>query len=449
MKPDFSDVTKTVGLTQTLAVRSGEIYVLSGSDAGRIVRIDSPTFAIGSGPNAQLRLSDVGVSREHVRLATLPEGVLVQDANSKNGTWIGTMRVDRAILSANATLTVGDVTLEVRVDAGPTALTISSATRFGAAVGFSAAMRSVFAYLEKAAAADVTVLFEGENGVGKEILASAVHAVSPRAAQPFVTVDCGAIPESLLESELFGHERGAFTGADRPKVGLFQQADGGTLFLDEVGELPVNLQPKLLRALELREVRPVGSNVARPVDIRIVAATNRNLRDQIARGSFREDLFYRLAVARVGVPALRERSEDVVPLATSLLREITNDAEVELPREVAAMFLAHTWPGNVRELKNAVRRFALLGARDQNELFEGSMGTVRDGVEAFEDLSDLPLHEARQKVIDKLESHYFPAVLAKSGGNVSRAAEHAKIARSSFYRILERVRGDGSSSSED
>ncbi len=448
MKADFADETKTAAaLTQLLALRSGEIHVTRGSSAGLVVRLDSPTFAIGSGPNAQLRLTDVGISREHVRLSMLPDGVLVQDAGSKNGTWAGTMRIDRVTVSSNVVLSIGDASFEVRVDAGSTPLTISTHTQFGNAVGFSPAIRAVFAYLAKAAEADVTILLEGENGVGKEVLAKAIHQMSSRSNGAFVTVDCGAIPPSLIESELFGHERGAFTGAERAKIGLFQQADGGTLFLDEIGELPLDLQPKLLRALEQREVRAVGSNKARPIDIRVIAATNRNLKEQVASGAFREDLFYRLAVARVRVPALRERPEDVVPLGTRLLRETTKDANVNLPPDVAAMFRAHTWPGNVRELKNAVRRFALLGARDEGELFEGIVDSVTR--EAPEDLSDLPLHEARQRVTDRLEMAYFPAVLAKSGGNVSKAAEHAKIARSSFYRILERVRGDGSTPDDE
>jgi transcriptional regulator with PAS, ATPase and Fis domain len=436
------DVTETRSdpATRILSLRSAEIHVVKGPDEGVRVRIDGPTFTIGSGADAHLRLADSGVSREHVRLAMLPDGIEIKDAGSKNGTWIGTMRVDRAVVSADVVLTIGDSTIEIRVDAARTPITISDATEFGDAIGVSAAMRHVFAYLERAASADVTVLLEGENGVGKEVLASGLHTRSQRATGPFVPVDCGAIPANLVESELFGHERGAFTGAERTHVGMFQQANGGTLFLDEIGELPLELQPKLLRALEQREIRAVGSTVSRPVDIRVVAATNRNLKELVQRGAFREDLFYRLAVARIRVPPLRERADDVVPLATRFLAELTGVPEAALPRDVVGMFRAHTWPGNVRELKNAVRRFALLGARDRTDLLDEMEARAHGS--AVDDLSHLPLLEARRRVVERLEAAYFPAVLARVSGNISKAAEHAGIARSSFYRVLDRTRGE-------
>ena len=446
MTRDANEGTETVGATATLPLRSGELRVTRGARAGDAVRLEGPTFSVGSGPSAQLRLQDSGVSREHLRLTAMPHGILVQDAGSKNGTWSGTLRVERVVVTTTLALNLGGASLEIHVDSAPTPLAVSPRTHFGEAIGVSPAMRVVFGYLERAAALDVTILLEGENGVGKEVLANAIHAASPRAKRPFVTVDCGAIPGNLLESELFGHERGAFTGADQAKVGLFQQADGGTLFLDEVGELPIELQPKLLRAIEQREVRPVGGNVARPLDIRIVAATNRDLKDQVSRGLFREDLYYRLAMARVRVPSLRERSEDVLPIALKLLRDVTKGAQRELPHDVAALFNAHSWPGNVRELRNAIGRFALLGARDEGELFEGIGGGASA---ASEDLSDLPLHRARQVVVDRLEARYLPAVLAKHDGNVSKAAEHAQIARSSFYRLLARFRGDAPGAEED
>ena len=445
MKPDFFDETQTVALIRSLAVIAGELHVTSGNEAGTTVRIDSPSFTIGSGSTATLRLTDKGISREHVRIATLPTGILIQDAGSKNGTWIGTMRIDRVTVSSSVTLKVGDATLEVRIDAKPSALTISEDTRFGDALGFSPAIRAVFAYLLRAASSDVSILLEGENGVGKEVLANAVHRASSRAKGPFVTVDCAAIPSNLFESELFGYERGAFTGADRDKMGLFEEANGGTLFLDELGELPIDVQPKLLRALEQREVRSVGGTTSRPLDIRVIAATNRNLKEQIASRAFREDLYYRLAVAQVRIPALRERSEDIVPLATQFLREISNEPGRDLPRDVGLMFATHTWPGNVRELKNAVRRFVYLGATDEGALFEGGLALTPG---SHEDLSHLSYGEARQLVVERMEEVYFPAILRRSEGNVSRAAGLAKLARSSFYRIMDRLGTDVGETSE-
>ncbi|HEY8038965.1 MAG TPA: sigma 54-interacting transcriptional regulator, partial [Polyangiaceae bacterium] len=277
---------------------------------------------------------------------------------------------------------------------------------------------------------------------GKEVLARAVHGHSARAAGPLVAVDCGAIPAGLVESELFGHERGAFTGATHARSGVFEQADGGTLFLDEIGELPIDLQPKLLRVLEMREVRPVGGRGARAVDVRIVAATNRRLAEATGAGEFRRDLFYRLAVARVVVPPLRDRREDILPLARSFLRASTADARAELPADLAAMLASYAWPGNVRELRNVIERWALLGVRDARALFDAA------GLEphaAPEDLSRLSYHEARRRVLERFERAYLPKVLEDAGGVVARAAEHAQVARPSFYRMLERVqlaRGD-------
>jgi len=435
---DFTETRSHVGL-RTLAVRSAQLRVLEGPDAGLAVRIDAPTFTIGSGADATLRLQDSGVSREHLRLATLPDGVQVEDAGSKNGTWIAGMRIHRVVLSADAVVTIGKSTIEILVDAERTPLTVSETTVFGDALGASPAMRHLFAYLETVARTDVTLLLEGENGVGKEVLASAVHARSPRREAPFVAVDCGAIPRDLVESELFGHERGAFTGAHRAHAGLFAEAHGGTLFLDEIGELPIEMQPKLLRALERREIRAVGSSTPRAVDIRVLAATNRTLREAVKQGTFREDLYYRLAVARVRVPPLRERADDVIPLATRFLVEVTGDAEAKLPPEVVGMFRSHGWPGNVRELKNAVRRLALLGARTRVDVLDAIEAEVNGS--SPQDLSHLPLAEARRRVVERLENAYVPAVLERAGGNVSKAAEHAGVARSSFYRLLERTRG--------
>jgi transcriptional regulator with PAS, ATPase and Fis domain len=307
---------------------------------------------------------------------------------------------------------------------------------FGAAIGVSPAMRHLFAVLERAAQSDVTVLLEGESGVGKEVLARAIHTRSQRAGGPFVTVDCGAIPSSLIESELFGHERGAFTGATHARSGVFEQADGGTIFLDEIGELPLDLQPKLLRAIEAREVRPVGANAARAVDVRIVAATNRRLAEAAASGEFRRDLFYRLAVARIVVPPLRERREDILPLARSFVRAATRDACAELPADFAALLGSYAWPGNVRELRNVVERWALLGVRDARTLFDEA-GKVTAG--ELEDLSHLPYHEARRVVLERFERQYLPKVLSDAGGVVARAAAHAQVARPSFYRMLERL----------
>ncbi|MBI4951902.1 MAG: sigma 54-dependent Fis family transcriptional regulator [Myxococcales bacterium] len=429
--------TQEAGLGQptTLEVRAASLEVVSGPDTGRSARLDQPLFVIGSGETADLRLGDGTVSREHVHLSLSVAGLHVRDQGSKNGTWLGSVRVSEALLTADATLSLGSTTIAVRIEAASLGLPLSARQSFGAAIGVSAPMRHLFSILERAAPSDATVLLEGESGVGKEVLARAVHEHSLRATGPFVTVDCGAIPAGLVEAELFGHERGAFTGAVDARVGMFEQADGGTLFLDEIGELPLDLQPKLLRVLEMHAVHPVGGKGDRPVDVRIVAATNRRLMEAARRGEFRQDLFYRLAVVRATIPPLRDRPEDVLPIASMMLRRVARDPRVEIPPDLAAMLRSYSWPGNVRELRNVIERYNLFGARTAATLFDGAPEIPED-----ETWASLPYGDARRAALERFEERYFPAVLERAGGVVSRAAEHAKVARPSFYRMLERVR---------
>ncbi|MGZ3416327.1 MAG: sigma 54-interacting transcriptional regulator [Polyangiales bacterium] len=415
-------------------VRAADLTVRGGPDDGLEARLEIPTFVVGTGELSDLKLSDPTVSREHLRLSLEAAGVRVRDVGSRNGTWIGGVRVREALLTTSTVLTIGATSLSIHLDAGPIDLAVSQSTRFGEAIGVSPAMRRVFMLLERAARSDMTVLLEGESGVGKEILARAVHTASTRAQAPFVALDCGALSPSLIESELFGHERGAFTGAHAARHGLFEEAHGGTIFLDEIGELPLDLQPKLLRVLEEREVRPVGGRSAKPIDVRVVAATNRHLADAVEAGTFRRDLFYRLAVVLVTVPPLRDRPEDIAPLARAFLRNVLGSPEAELTEDFASMLSGYAWPGNVRELRNVIQRYALLEVRDAEALFGSTRG------DKGEDLSLLPFHEARRIAMERFERAYFPKVLARAGGVVSRAAQLAEVARPSFYRMLERVR---------
>ena len=420
----------------TLRVHAANIEVMRGPDATMRARIAQPRFVIGSGASADLRLSDDSVSREHVRVELTASGLRLIDEASTNGTWIGGMRVRDITLIADAHVVVGASTIAIHIDATKTDLPLSARASFGDAIGVSAAMRHLFANLELAAQSDVTVLLEGESGVGKEVLAQAIHSASPRASGPFVPVDCGAIPASLIESELFGHERGAFTGADRAREGVFEQANGGTLFLDEIGELPLDLQPKLLRALESRQVRPVGGRGLRNVDLRVIAATNRNLVAAAQENAFRSDLYYRLAVVRAHVPPLRDRREDILPLARAFLARVPSFASHEIEPEVAAMLVSYAWPGNVRELRNVIERYTVLGSNPA-ALFDRSM--VPGGGEG-EDLTNLCYHDARRLSLDRFERTYLPGLLAKWDSNVSRAAVAAGVGRGSLHRMLQRVR---------
>jgi len=431
-----SDETRSLGNAPTMRVRAASLHVAKGPDAGRVAKIDQPSFVVGVGPSADFRLTDTSVSREHVRISLGPSGVRVRDEGSKNGTFLGGARVHDMTLTSDAALSIGATTLTVKLATEAIDLPLSRSDRCGDAIGTSSVMRHLFARIEQAAASELTILLEGESGVGKDVLARAVHAKSARSSGPFVVADCSAIPEHLIESELFGHEKGAFTGADRARRGVFEEANGGTLFLDEIGELPIDMQPKLLRALEQREVRPVGSNAPRPVDVRVVAATNRRLAEAARTGEFRSDLFYRLAVVRLSVPPLRERAEDILPIARSMLRELTKDDSADFAPDFASMLLAYGWPGNVRELRNVIERHAVFGV-DERALWDESAPVPRTN----EELAALTYHEARKLVLDRFEEDYLPRVLERADGVVARAAELAGVARPSFYRMIERIRG--------
>jgi DNA-binding NtrC family response regulator len=299
-------------------------------------------------------------------------------------------------------------------------------------------MREFLELLQRAAGARHPVLISGESGTGKELAARALHRASGRG--PFIAVNCGALPENLLESELFGHERGAFTGADRAKPGLFEAAQGGTLFLDEIGELPLPLQPKLLRALEDGEVRRVGSNVSRNLDVRVVAATNRDLEEEVERGRVREDLFWRLNVLQLHIPPLRERPADIPLLAERFLESAREDSLSPLPRritpEVMAMLTAYPWPGNVRELRNTIQRAVTMAATEEirpDDLPPRIRETGRAAaLVAGAAQRGLPLRE--------LERSYILEILRQAGGNKSRAAEILGLDRKTLYRKIEEYR---------
>jgi DNA-binding NtrC family response regulator len=411
-----------------LELDAAELRVVGGPDKGARVRLGSTTLAIGSAPDSGLPLHDPTVSSRHAEVLVEARGYVIRDLGSKNGVLLHGWPIERAPLCDRMQLRLGRSTLQVRALGLRDAIPLVTPGTFGALVAHSVKMRAAVATLAQLAASDVTVLLEGETGAGKEVAARALHDLGARARAPFCVFDCGAVAPALIAAELFGHERGAFSGADAARAGLFEQAEGGTLFCDEIGELPLDLQPMLLRAIETRSIRRVGGAGERRCDVRVVAATNRNLEEEVRAGRFRKDLFYRLAVARLRLPPLRERPEDIPVLA----RHFAAELGVVLPVELGAVLSSHGWPGNVRELRNVIARLAAQPA-SLGELLPAA-GGARDPL--FDGARLRPLSEARGQAGDEFERRYLTEALARADGNISAAAELAGVSRQLFTKLV-------------
>jgi DNA-binding NtrC family response regulator len=407
--------------------------------------VSAPRLRVGSHPGNDLVLKHRSVSRFHLEIEAGPSGFRVRDLESTNGTFLNGIRIHDAFLPERATLRVAKVSLEFSLTGGSVEIPAERAEELHGLLGCSTAMREVFALLARAAPSDATVLIDGESGTGKERAAIALHAASRRARGPLVVVDCAALPATLLESELFGHERGAFTGAVARSQGRFQEASGGTLFLDEIGELPLELQPKLLRAIESRVVRRLGGSAAEPVDVRLVAATNRDLAREVNRGSFREDLYYRLAVVRITLPPLRARLEDIPVLVGHFVRgalraeparaeEILAGVSEENWRRLASL----RWPGNVRELRNFIERTLIMSSGPLVVDEAPPVAAPSPGPLAVD--LDRPLTLLKRELLEQVEREYLQGQLARHG-NISAAARAAGMDRMNFKRLLKKHRG--------
>ncbi len=411
--------------------------VLSGSAKGtsRLIR---EVLRIGKASDNDLVLADDTVSRHHCELSWARDGIHVHDLGSTNGTKVQGARVTEAVASPGSVLKVGEVEIILRASVRSAEVLPSDKTRFGDALGKSLAMRTIFAVLERIAPTDATVLFEGETGTGKDVLARATWTQSLRAAGPFVVVDCGAVSYSLLESELFGHERGAFTGAVASRQGAFELCDGGTLFLDEIGELPLDVQPKLLRALETREFRRVGGNRTLKTDVRVIVATKRNLEKEVQGGRFREDLYFRLAVVPITVAPLRSRREDIPILVESMLAAAGHGLSVS--QETMNALSAHDWPGNVRELRNVLDRAVYMArASGQTELTLVTLPTSPAAIgDAFQFDEARSYRETRAKYDAEFERRYVKWLLGRHGNNVSAAAREAKMDRKHLHDMAKK-----------
>jgi transcriptional regulator with GAF, ATPase, and Fis domain len=408
-----------------------------GRPQGRIVVEEGDLCRVGSHASNDLVLADPQVSQFHCKLRMTDGTWRIADLGSRNGTRVDGVRVRDADLPLPAChLGLGASVVRVRELGAVDFTDVPPGERFGALVGSSLPMRRLFSILERVAASDATVLLEGESGTGKEVIATELVQRGPRAEGPLVIVDCSAISPSLAESELFGHARGAFTGADRDRLGAFEAAHGGTVLLDEIGELPLAIQPKLLRALEAREIRRVGETRARKIDVRVIAATNRTLEVEVNQRRFREDLYFRLSVVTVRVPPLRERLADV-PLLTSVFLDALDapDAHRLFTPAVLEEMSRHDWPGNVRELRNYIERTVVLrAARPASQ--SGARRAARPNGSSVD--LDVPFRVGKEAVIEQFDRAYLTALIAWSEGNVSQAARRAGMDRIHLHRLLQR-----------
>ncbi len=425
-------ITKVADQTRTFAraVTREPLPVRIRADGveGAPYLLQHGSCVIGAGQDADLVLEDDTVSRRHVELRLVPEGVELVDLGSRNGTFYLEQRVQQIVLSPGSRIRLGRVELCLEADALER---LATDDRYGDLIGSSAAMRRVYAVLERLEGSLVSVLIGGESGTGKEVAARMLHERSMVAKGPFVAVNCGALERTLVRSELFGHVRGAFTGATDARAGAFEAARDGTLFLDEVGELPLEVQPVLLRALETGAVQRLGESTERRVKVRLIAATNRRLEELVEEGKFREDLYFRLLVVRLDLPPLRERPGDI----PELVRQFAAEAGVaELPAEVLRQFETRPWPGNVRELRNAVRAYAAIGSLP---LPEASDVGIEAAFRALVDLSK-PYAELKEEMLARFQRVYLDALLAHTGGNQSEAARISGLERSYLNKVLKR-----------
>jgi DNA-binding NtrC family response regulator len=418
----------------SLGVRKVRLAVVEGPDQGVRVESEADHIAIGGHADARLALTDRAVSRFHAAIRRTEHGYQLADTGSTNGTFLDGNRIESAYLSPGSRITVGRTTIAFDAVLERVEIDAHRAGELGAMIGRSLPMQQLFGLLKKLAPMEITVLVTGETGTGKELAARALHEGSARASGPFVVVDCGAVQPGLVESLLFGHEKGAFTGAVAAHKGAFEAANGGTIFLDEVGELPLELQPKLLRALQQRQVCRVGSTSYLDVDVRVVAATHRDLEVEVRNRRFREDLFYRLAVVTAKIPPLRDRRDDIPWIVGKLLAE---SGRKTFTAEAMNRLLAHAWPGNVRELVNvvqgsaAVSRGALI---TEEELPPSVRRETRAGPSLEVDVS-VPLKDARERLLADFERTYLLALLQECRGNVSEAARRSGVHRKTVERL--------------
>lgn len=434
----------------SIHVRKVRLDVVSGPGEGTCVVSERERIRIGADESCLLTIDDPTISREHAEVQFTDRGYLLVDLDSTNGTTLDGKRIERAYLSPGSTIGIGSTVItfsqvdeEIRVEVDETG-------ELGEMIGESTQMRQLFGLIRKIAPMDVTLLITGETGTGKDLVSRAVHELSDRRKKPFVVLDCAAIPPNLIESEIFGHEKGSFTGADRARIGAFERADGGTIFLDELGELRLDLQPRLLRVLETREVRRVGGEKVRRVDVRVLAATNRDLGKEIQAGNFREDLFFRLSVINIALPSLRERRDDIPVLAERFLNDptvVARHGRKVFSEAAMNLLVTYDWPGNIRELLNLVQQMVTL--------FDGDVIGVdalpprfstgeQSGSPMLLD-SGVSFKEAKESLLSNFEREYISNILRACDGNISEAARRSGLHRKSIERLAKKYSLDAKS----
>jgi DNA-binding NtrC family response regulator len=481
--PDFVPPTKVSYLDRGPTLHLRRCMLQGVDDPTQEWTFDKEEIRIGSMEDNDIVLNDDTVSRYHCRIVQEDTGYVLIDQRSTNGTFINKVRVREGFLKPGTLLAVGQSQLRFNAKEEEVHIVPSRNDRCAGLIGGNARMREIYSILEKIAPTATTVVIDGETGTGKEVVAQAIHSLSPRSRNDLVVFDCGAVPPNLIESELFGHEKGSFTGAVMTRQGLFEQADGGTLFLDELGELPIDLQPKLLRALENREVRRVGGAKASKVDVRIIAATNRNLEDEVKAGRFRQDLFYRLSVVRLHLPSLRERSDDIPLLLQHFLdigsyNKLPNGSQKVrgIQRDALAALQNYPWPGNVRELVNVIERAVsfcdseLLELSDLPDYVRSARApgpgasskptaqrraatqpsTGAHPVVSMDPNAPAPappmellgegvtFKDAKERWVASFERDYILQLLRRNTGNISHAARAADIDRKYFRKLMKK-----------
>ncbi len=435
--------TQGGGFGRAIELSRCTLTVMNGTERGKEATLDGDLFRIGKAAENDLVLTDSTVSRAHCEITRDASGFLVRDLGSTNGTLLDGAQIKEAYLKNGAVLSVGQIEVRVRSYAERIELMPSEKSTFGEVIGHSLRMRELFGMLERLAPSDATVLIGGETGTGKDVLARSIHAASPRAQKPFIVVDCGAVVGSLIESELFGHEKGAFTGAAAMRQGAFELANQGTLFLDEIGELPLDLQPRLLRAIEQRAFRRVGGNKEIRVDIRVIAASKRNLRMEVARGKFREDLFFRLAVVACDLPPLRERRDDIPLIVAKLVQVLAPGGNApKIAPDVMNALAAHDWPGNVRELRNVLERSLYMtqamGAAEVNLSTVPLMALnsiAKEPSAAPNFVVGKSYGDTRTEWENVFEKSYVTWLLKRHDGNISAAAREADMDRKYLHKL--------------